>query len=43
MFQRFGVPSQPATAIVLPDGEVQTIFAAADDALLDAILADALA
>lgn len=42
MFQRFSVPSQPATAIVLPDGEVQTIFGAADDALLDSILADAV-
>ena len=43
MFQRFGVPTQPAIAIVLPDGEVQTIFGAADESLLDGILADALA
>lgn len=43
MFQRFGVASQPAIAIVLPDGEVQTLFGVTDDALLDSILADALA
>lgn len=43
MFQRFGVPTQPAIAIVLPDGEVQTIFGAADESLLDSILSDAVA
>jgi hypothetical protein len=43
VFQRFGVASQPAIAIVLPDGEVQTLFGAADDSLLDSILADAVA
>lgn len=39
IFQRFGVPSQPAFAIVFPDGEVQTLFGAADDELLDSIIA----
>lgn len=29
-------------AIVLPDGEVQTVFGAADEALLDGILGDAV-
>lgn len=42
MFGRFGVPTQPAIAIVLPDGEVQTIFGAADDAVLDGILGAAV-
>lgn len=42
MFGRFGVPSQPAMAIILPDGEVQTIFGAVDEAVLDSILGDAL-
>lgn len=42
MFGRFGVPVQPAMAIILPDGEVQTLFGAADEALLDGILSDAV-
>jgi hypothetical protein len=42
VFQRFGVASQPAIAIVLPDGEVQTILGAADEAVLDGILTDAV-
>lgn len=40
MFGRFGVPGQPAIAIIAPDGEVQTLFGAADEALLDSILTD---
>jgi peroxiredoxin len=43
VFTRFGVTSQPAIAIVRPDGEVQTLFGAADDALLDSLIADAIA
>ena len=43
VFTRFDVFSQPAIAIVLPDGEVQTLIGAADDALLDSILDDATA
>jgi hypothetical protein len=42
VFQRFGVPTQPAFALVVPDGEVQTILGAADEAFLDSILADAV-
>jgi peroxiredoxin len=42
VFQRFGVPTQPAIALVIPDGEVQTIFGAADAELLDSILTDAV-
>ena len=43
VFTRFGVAYQPAIAIVLPDGEVQTIAGAVDEATLDAILSDATA
>ena len=42
MFQRFGVTTQPAIALVVPDGEVQTIFGAADEELLDSVLRDAV-
>ena len=42
VFRRFGVPTQPATAIVLPDGEVQTILGAASESVLDGILGDAV-
>lgn len=42
MFQRFGVAAQPAIALVRPDGEVQTVFGAADDEFLDSLLTDAL-
>lgn len=43
MFTRFGVASQPAFAIVRPDGEVQTLLGAADEAFLDSLIEDALA
>lgn len=42
VFARFEVPTQPAFAIVRPDGEVQTLFGAADDAILDSLIEDAL-
>jgi hypothetical protein len=42
VFSRFGVAAQPAIAIVRPDGEVQTLFGAADDELLDSLIDDAL-
>jgi hypothetical protein len=42
VFTRFEVFSQPAIALVTPQGEVQTLLGAADDALLDAIITDAL-
>lgn len=42
-FARFGVAAQPAFAIVRPDGEVQVLLGAADDTLLDSLIADALA
>ena len=41
VFARFGVPSQPALVIVGVDGEVQQLFGAVDDELLDDLLTDA--
>ena len=43
MFTRFGIPTQPAFALILPNGEVQTLFGAADDTLLDSLISAALA
>lgn len=43
MFSRFEVASQPAVAIVHPDGEVETLFGAADEELLDSLIERALA
>lgn len=43
MFARFEVPTQPAFAIVYPDGEVQTLFGAANEELLDSLIDAALA
>lgn len=43
MFARFEVPTQPAIAIIRPDGEVQLLFGAADESLLDSLIVDALA
>jgi hypothetical protein len=43
VFARFEVPTQPALAIIFPDGEVQTLFGAADDELLDSLISQALA
>ena len=42
MFTRFGVASQPAFAIIRPDGEVQTLLGAADGVFLDSLIEDAL-
>jgi peroxiredoxin len=38
VFARFGVPSQPALVVISPDGEVQQLFGAVDEALLDDVL-----
>lgn len=43
VFARFEVPAQPALVIISPDGEVQTLFGAVDEALLDDIIGDAVA
>lgn len=43
MFARFEVPTQPALAIIREDGEVQLLFGAADDELIDSLITDALA
>lgn len=42
VFQRFGVAAQPALAIVGLDGDVRTILGAADDAVVDGLIEDAL-
>ena len=42
MFTRFEIPTQPALVLVLPDGEVQTLFGAADDSLLDSLIGAAI-
>ena len=42
MFTSFDVVSQPAFAIVTPEGEVQTLLGAADDDLLDSIISAAV-
>jgi peroxiredoxin len=38
VFSRFGVPAQPALVVISPDGEVQQLFGAVDQALLDDVL-----
>jgi hypothetical protein len=42
VFRRFDVASQPALAIVHPDGDVETLFGAADGELLDSLIERAL-
>lgn len=42
VYSRFGIPGQPALAIVTPSGEVQTLLGAADEAIVDSIIEDAL-
>jgi peroxiredoxin len=38
VYGRFEIAAQPATVIVTPDGAIQTIFGAADEAFLDSLL-----
>ncbi len=42
VYARFGVPSQPALVIIDVTGEVQQLFGAVDDDLLDDLLADTI-
>jgi len=42
VFERFGVPSQPALVVVEPDGTIQQLFGAIDDGLLDRVLTTAI-
>lgn len=42
MFTRFGIFTQPALVVILPDGEVQTLYGATDAALLDSLISAAL-
>ncbi len=41
VFQRFGVPSQPALVVVDPDGAANVVLGAVDEATLDEMLTDA--
>ena len=40
VFDRFGVPVQPALAIVSPDGSTELVVGAIDDDLLDQIIGE---
>lgn len=42
MYARFGVAAQPAIAIVRPDGDVEMMFGAADEAVVDQAINAAL-
>ena len=42
VFSRFGVPQQPALVVIDAEGEVQQLFGAVDDDLLDDILEGAV-
>ena len=41
VFERFGVPSQPALVVIGPDGHVRQFMGAVDEAMLDSVLAAA--
>jgi peroxiredoxin len=43
VFARFEIPYQPAVVVIAPDGTVETIYGAADEALLDTVIEGALA
>jgi peroxiredoxin len=43
VYERFEIPYQPAVVVVRPDGEVETLYGAADEAVLDQLIGDALA
>lgn len=42
IFLRFGIPYQPAFAMVTPDGDVETLLGSADEAVIDMIVGDAV-
>lgn len=42
IYDRFGVPYQPAFALVGIDGSVETLIGAADEAILDMLISGAL-
>ena len=43
VFQRFGVPSQPAFVVVAPDGTATSQLGAVDEATLDELISSATA
>jgi peroxiredoxin len=42
IYARFGIPAQPAFVVVDAAGEVETLFGAVDEALLDDIISGAI-
>ena len=42
VYRRFGIAAQPALAIIRPDGEVETLFGAADEELVDSLIERAI-
>jgi peroxiredoxin len=40
VYERFGVPAQPAFVLVGADGQVETLLGAVDEATLDGLLTD---
>ena len=42
VYDRFSIPYQPAVVVVQPDGNVETLFGAVDEARLDQLVRDAL-
>ena len=42
VYDRFSIPYQPAVAVIQPDGNVETLFGAVDEARLDQLVRDAL-
>jgi peroxiredoxin len=43
VYDRFEIPYQPAVVVVAPNGKVETLYGAADEAVLDRLIGDALA
>jgi peroxiredoxin len=43
VYDRFEIPYQPAVVVVAPNGKVETLYGAADEAVLDQLVRDALA
>lgn len=43
VYDRFEIPYQPAVVVVRPDGTVETLYGAADEAVLDQLIGEALA
>ncbi len=42
VYERFGIPYQPAFAVVSPDGTVETLIGAGDDEVIDMLISGML-